>query len=188
MYLISLLDFKLDHQNDSLWDGGHIISRYRMTEERTGELGSKQIIIIFAEISRFTKELSECSSESDYLFYWFKKGWQYDEEPKELEGDRNMESLVKACDVAAFPKDKLIEYQMQVMNERDTRNIIKTAERIGREEGIEEVIEVGLKKGREEERLESARRMLKENLPVELVAKCSNLTVQEVKDILQAAS
>ena len=83
-----------------------------------------------------------------------------------------MESLVKACDVAAFPKDKLIEYQMQVMNERDTRNIIKTAERIGREEG------------REEERLESARRMLKENLPVELVAKCSNLTVQEVKDLL----
>ena len=87
-----------------------------------------------------------------------------------------MKSLVKACDVAAFPKDKLIEYQMQVMNERDTRNIIKTAERIGREEG------------REEERLESARRMLKENLPVELVAKCSNLTVQEVKDLLQAAS
>ena len=99
-----------------------------------------------------------------------------------------MESLVKACDVAAFPKDKLIEYQMQVMNERDARNIIKTAERVGREEGIEEGIEVGLKKGREEERLESARRMLKENLPVELVAKCSNLTVQEVKDILQAAS
>ena len=61
---------------------------------------------------------------------------------------------------------------MQVMNERDTRNIIKTAERVGREE----------------ERLESARRMLKENLPVELVAKCSNLTVQEVKDLLQAAS
>ena len=83
-----------------------------------------------------------------------------------------MKSLVKACDVAAFPKDKLIEYQMQVMNERDTRNIIKTAERVGREE----------------ERLESARRMLKENLPVELVAKCSNLTVQEVKDLLQAAS
>ena len=99
-----------------------------------------------------------------------------------------MKSLVKACDVAAFPKDKLIEYQMQVMNERDARNIIKTAERVGREEGREEGIEVGLKKGREEERLESARRMLKENLPVELVAKCSNLTVQEVKDILQAAS
>ena len=149
-----------------------LTTNFMMPEERTGELGSKQIIIIFAEISRFTKELSECSSESDYLFYWFKKGWQYDEEPKELEGDRNMKSLVKACDVAAFPKDKLIEYQMQVMNERDTRNIIKTAERVGREE----------------ERLESARRMLKENLPVELVAKCSNLTVQEVKDLLQAAS
>ena len=200
VYLISLLDFKLDHQDDSLWDAGNIISRYRMTEERTGELGSKQIIIIFAEISRFTKELAECSSESDYLFYWFKKGWQYDEEPKELEGDRNMKSLVKACDVAAFPKDKLIEYQMQVMNERDTRNIIKTAERVGREEGREEGIEIGLQKGREEgveigmqkgreeEKLESARRMLRENFPVELVAKCSNLTVQEVKDLLQAAS
>ena len=111
-----------------------------------------------------------------------------------------MESLVKACDVAAFPKEKLIQYQMQVMNERDTRNIIKTAERVGREEGREEGIEIGLQKGREEgveigmqkgreeEKLESARRMLRENFPVELVAKCSNLTVQEVKDLLQAAS
>ena len=103
-----------------------------------------------------------------------------------------MKSLVKACDVAAFPKDKVIEYQMQVMNERDTRNIIKTAERVAREEGREEGIEVGMQKGREEGlkegRFESARRMLKVNLPVELVAKCSNLTVQEVKDILQAAS
>ena len=177
-----------------------LTTNFMMPEERTGELGSKQIIIIFAEISRFTKELAECSSESDYLFYWFKKGWQYDEEPKELEGDRNMKSLVKACDVAAFPKEKLIQYQMQVMNERDTRNIIKTAERVGREEGREEGIEIGLQKGREEGReegievglkegrMESARRMLKENLPVELVAKCSNLTVQEVKDLLQAAS
>ena len=99
-----------------------------------------------------------------------------------------MESLVKACDVAAFPKDKLIEYQMQVMNERDKRNIIKTAERVGREEGIEIGMQKGREEGLKEGRFESARRMLKENLPVELVAKCSNLTVQEVKDLLQAAS
>ena len=171
VYLISFLDFKLKHEDESQWDSDHIISRYRMTEERTGELGSKQIIIIFAEISRFIKERSECKSENDRLFYWFKKGWQFSEEPKELEGDSNMKSLMKACDIAGFPPEKLIEYQKQVMNERDARNIIKSAERRGREEG------------REEERLESARRMLQDNIHVELVSKYCNLSIQEVNSL-----
>ena len=130
-----------------------------------------QIIIIFAEISRFIKERSECKSENDRLFYWFKKGWQFSEEPKELEGDSNMKSLMKACDIAGFPPEKLIEYQKQVMNERDARNIIKSAERRGREEG------------REEERLESARRMLQDNIHVELVSKYCNLSIQEVNSL-----
>ena len=82
-----------------------------------------------------------------------------------------MKSLMKACDIAGFPPEKLIEYQKQVMNERDARNIIKSAERRGSEEG------------REEERLESARRMLQDNIQVELVSKYCNLSIQEVNSL-----
>ena len=76
-----------------------------------------------------------------------------------------MKSLMKACDIAGFPPEKLIEYQKQVMNERDARNIIKSAERRGREEG------------REEERLESAKKMVEAGIDVDLV--CSTLGVDK---------
>ena len=76
-----------------------------------------------------------------------------------------MKSLMKACDIAGFPPEKLIEYQKQVMNERDARNIIKSAERRGREEG------------REEERIESAKKMVSAGVDIDLV--CATLGVDK---------
>ena len=52
---------------------------------------------------------------------------------------------------------------------------VKKYERSLREEGREE--------GREEERLESARRMLQDNIHVELVSKYCNLSIQEVNSL-----
>ena len=72
-----------------------------------------------------------------------------------------MKSLMKACDIAGFPPEKLIEYQKQVMNERDARNIIKSAER----------------RGREEERIESAKKMVSAGVDIDLV--CATLGVDK---------
>ena len=76
--MISILNYNLKHENESLWDTNNFIARYKMVEERTGELAPPTIFVNFAEVKRFTKTLSECSSDRDFLFYWFLNGWRYD--------------------------------------------------------------------------------------------------------------
>ncbi len=73
-------------------------------EERTGELAPPTIFVNFAETKRFTKTLSKCSSDRDYLFYWFLNGWRYDKSglPKELETKSITKTLSRACEIAAF--------------------------------------------------------------------------------------
>ena len=83
-----------------------------------------------------------------------------------------MKSLMKACDIAGFPPEKLIEYQKQVMNERDARNIIKSAERRGREEGREEE-----RLANENKLIASAKKMVNAGIDVDLV--CSTLGVDK---------
>ena len=192
VYLVSLLEHELEHADESRWDSDHIIARYLMTEERTGEFGKRQIMLIFAELKRFRKTLEECRSEQDYLFHWIKRGWSYREGPREMSGRSMMKDLVQACEVSAFPPRKRIEYDHMLMNERDYWNIIKTAEdkalAKGREEGLTEGLEKGreegLKEGREAERLEaqqrlidSARKMVESGVDIDLV--CSTLGVDK---------
>ena len=127
VYVISLLDFSLSHTDESLWDSDHIVSRYNLREERSGEEGHPTIFIIFAELGRFTKGLEECRSEREYLFHWFKRGWTYEDEPEAFVEKPLMQELVRACEISAFEGEKRRKYDETVMNERDLRNMIKTA-------------------------------------------------------------
>ena len=140
--------------------------------ERSGEEEHPTIFIIFAELGRFTKGLEECRSERDYLFHWFKRGWTYEDEPEVFVEKPLMQELVRACEISAFEGEKRRKYDETVMNERDLRNMIKTAgdkmfaeglaegEAKGREEGLAEGEAKGREEGIAEGKLESARKMV----------------------------
>ncbi len=80
-------------------------------EERTGELAPPTIFVNFAEVKRFTKTLPECSSDRDYLFYWFLNGWRYDKSglPKELETKSITKTLSRACGRQAGNSETYVE-------------------------------------------------------------------------------
>ncbi len=72
--VVGILDYNLVHSDETLWDTDNIVSEYRMTEKRTGELAPPTISCIFAELRRFTKTERECRSDRDWLFHIFRKG------------------------------------------------------------------------------------------------------------------
>ncbi len=53
VFLIGILNFRLAHADESLWDSDHMVSEYQMSEKRTGELAPQTISCIFAELGRF---------------------------------------------------------------------------------------------------------------------------------------
>ena len=194
VYVISFLDYRLRHEDESQWDADRFISHWRFVEKRTGEVANQTISVIFVEMPLFTKAPEECVTESDRLFYIFRNGGGFERVPEWIEESGGVpRRLAEACEVAAFSKEKKQQYEFEKMNEWDIEAQREYAVRVGREEGRAEGRTEGRAEGRAEGLAEGeanakanakasvARTMLQENLPVEQIARLTGLTETQIR-------
>ena len=85
--------------------------------------------------------------------------------------DFGFKKLFEQAEIARFTPQDAREYEESVKVYRDLTNVVNTAERKGREEG------------REEERLDTARRMKADGMSLELIAKYTGLTIEIIKSL-----
>ena len=187
VYVIAFLGEKLPQKDESIWDTERFISYYQFIEKRSGEVADDTILIIFAEVARFTKSWEECVTERDKVFYWFKRGWAENVTPESPEaecGDGTFPSLVRATEIAAFTPQKKAIYEMSYNTERD----IRYAQRVrynqgiakGREEGLEEGRAEGLEKGAHAKAIEVARNLKTIGMSVRQISQVTELSEEEV--------
>ena len=180
VYVVSFLNYRLRHDDESLWDTDHLISHWRFTEKRTGMVADQTISVIFVEMTLFTKTLEECVTESDRLFYIFKNSEGFQRIPEWIEEAGGISRrLAEACEVAAFDKEKKLKYEIDKMNEWDIQAQKEYAVRKGLEEGLQKGLregrEEGLEQGREETRLSIARKLFEAGTPVDVIVNCTGV-------------
>ncbi len=164
VYVVSFLDYRLRHEDESLWDTDRFISHWRFIENRTGEVADQTISVIFVEMALFTKSAGECVTESDRLFYIFRNGGGFERIPEWIEESGGVSRrLAEACEVAAFSKEKKLKYEIEKMNERDIRAQRKYAVRVGREEA------------RQEEKASIAKKMFEAGIPIDVIVSCTGI-------------
>ena len=180
VYVVSFLNYRLRHDDESLWDTDHFISYWQFTERRTGMVANQTISIIFVEMTLFTKTLEECVTESDRLFYIFRNSGGFQKIPEWIEEAGGISRrLAEACEVAAFDKEKKLKYEIDKMNEWDIQAQKEYAVRKGLEEGLQKGLregrEEGLEQGREETRLSIARKLFEAGTPVDVIVNCTGV-------------
>ena len=180
VYVVSFLNYRLRHDDESLWDTDHFISHWRFTEKRTGMVADQTISVIFVEMTLFTKTLEECVTEFDRLFYIFRNSEGFQRVPEWIEEVGGISRrLAEACEIAAFDKDKKLKYEIDKMNEWDILAQREFAERKGFEEGLQKGLregrEEGLEQGREETRLSIARKLFEAGTPVDVIVNCTGV-------------
>ena len=176
VYVVSFLNYRLRHDDESLWDTDHLISYWQFTEKRTGMVADQTISVIFVEMTLFTKTLEECVTEFDRLFYIFKNSDGFQRIPEWIEEAGGISRrLAEACEVAAFDKEKKLKYEIDKMNEWDIQAQKEYAVRKGLEEGLQEGLQKGLQKGREETRLSIARKLFEAGTPVDVIVNCTGV-------------
>ena len=184
VYVVSFLNYRLRHDDESLWDTDHFISHWRFTEKRTGMVADQTISVIFVEITLFTKTLEECVTEFDRLFYIFKNSDGFQRIPEWIEEAGGISRrLAEACEGAAFDKEKKLKYEIDKMNEWDIQAQKEYAVRKGLEEGLQKGLqkglregrEEGLEQGREETRLSIARKLFEAGTPVDVIVNCTGV-------------
>ena len=186
VYVISFLNYRLRHDDESLWDTDHFISHWRFIEKRTGEVADQTISVIFVEMTLFTKRPEECATESDRLFYIFRNGGGFQRIPEWIEESGGVSRrLAEACEVAAFSKEKKLKYEVEKMNERDIRAQRAYAVREGRKEGFEkghaEGVAQGMAQGMAEGKAEVAKAMLEGGVPMDQITRFTGLTEGQIK-------
>ena len=184
VYVVSFLNYRLKHDDESLWDTDHFISYWRFSEKRTGMVADQTISVIFVEMTLFTKTLEECVTEFDRLFYIFRNSEGFQRVPEWIEEAGGISRrLAEACEVAAFDKEKKLKYEIDKMNEWDIQAQKEYAVRKGLEEGLQKGLqkglregrEEGLEQGREETRLSIARKLFEAGTPVDVIVNCTGV-------------
>ncbi|MGN0190301.1 MAG: Rpn family recombination-promoting nuclease/putative transposase [Candidatus Cryptobacteroides sp.] len=183
VYVVGILDFNLEHENEDLWDADHIISHYEMTERRSGELAPTVFSCNFAELKRFDKSAEDCQTYRDQLFFWFRHSGQLDRIPEFINPSPKLDRLVRACDKAAFTPEKKLEYERIMLNELDQKNLIYQAEERGELKGREIGRAEGKAEGRTEEKTMIARNMLLKGYGLSVVSELTGLSEDELKNI-----
>lgn len=190
VYLIAIMEGRLRHGVEGLGNGEaertagevthRLISHYSFAEKTTGELAPPTINVIFVELGRFGKSLADCTEDRDYLFWWFKHGWEYDNLPENMDTRPFLTSLARACAIAGFRPDKKKYYNSIMKDQRDFNTMLNYKYRVGLEEGREEGLAEGRAEGEASKR-EIALKLLANGLSPELVCECTGLGLEEVK-------
>ena len=138
--------------------------------------GSLQFV--FLELTNCRKALTPEATLLDNFCYALHNMEHLTDRPEELK-EEIFKRLFKTAEIATFTPEERIKYENDMTTERDIQNYISYA----REKGLEEGMEKGMEKGREEGRVEAARNMLADEISIDLVAKYTGLSIEQVKQL-----
>ena len=139
---------------------------------------------------KFNKTESELESMYDKWLFVLKNLAQLLERPKELQ-ERVFEKLFRQAEIAMFTPKEYSDYEESLHNLWDITNAMNDAETKGFGKGKEEGLQEGLQQGRAEGRaegaqqnaIETAKRMKTDGLPIEVIAKYTQLSVDEIEKL-----
>ena len=172
VYVINILNFKMDDNKDQ----ADVKSVYRLYEETTQRLLTDRVTFIFIELPKFKKSIDELDGNVlEGMYFCFKNMAVLEECPKVLTHQifRKIFEVSELYNMDQDTRDKVIH---KMTTERDLRNQMAYA----RQEAIEEGRAEGRSEGRAEVRAEVAREMLADGMPVDKIAKYTELSIEEI--------
>ena len=165
VYLIGLMGVELEHSTSETWEN-RFVSEYTFMEKISHELQDDTIIIIFAELARFTKSLSECENDLERMMYVLKNVGNLQNQPEPLRHEI-FTRIFKACEIARFSEEKRNQYDQDMYDERRRLSELHTAKRLGREEA----------------KLEDASKFKELGVAVEIISQATGLSVDVIEKL-----
>lgn len=163
VYVITFCNFAIEHEEDWEQNSDGIISRYSIREESNGELMTGALKFIFVELGRFTIGCEDARSLRDKWLYSLKHMHELRQKPDNFK-DNIMEKLYNVTELYSLPREERVKYILERKRILDTNSLIYDHEEKGRTEG----------------RKESAKNMVRENIPADVISRCTGLSIEEI--------
>ena len=160
VYFIGIMDFALHN------DPQRVMYRYALREDQDKDLMTDSLHFIFLELPNCGRALTPQATVLDN-FCFALHNMQFLEERPDALRQEIFDLLFEAAEIATFTPEDKVKYEFEMTTERDIRNQIAFA--------------------RKEKAKEMARNMLKDKLPIESIAKYTELSIEQVRDIQNEA-
>ena len=171
VYVVALLNFDM---LEPAFDKKMISHDVGLLDRKTKKVFNDKLTFKYVEIAKFDKPLDKLRTLYDKWLYALKNLSRLENRPKELR-DKIFDKLFAEAEIAKFSRKELMEYEDSLKAYRDIKNSLDTAIEKGREEGKAE--------GRMQEKYETARKMLSDGMPADIVMKYTGLSEEDIRNI-----
>jgi predicted transposase/invertase (TIGR01784 family) len=133
----------------------------------------------FVELNKFKKDYKSLSSTLDRWVTFLNRAYEIDVNkiPEELALDKEVKRAIEKLDIMYLDSEEREIYENDLKAMRDYKAELKTAERKGREEGIE--------RGREEGIKQLILKQYAKGLSVEYIADINDIEIEYVRKIVR---
>ncbi|OWY24382.1 transposase [Sphingobacteriales bacterium UPWRP_1] len=159
-YFIGILDF-------NFFDSPEYLSNHIILNGETYEHKLKDIQFTFIELQKFEKQVDELETLTEKWVFFIKNAENLDLIPENVT-DEGLIEAYKDADKHSWKKEELIAYDNASIAEQDERGKLIAAEKKGKTEEKEGVVE----------------RCWRKKMPAEDIAEISGLTTEQVKAII----
>ena len=184
---LGFLNFKLFKENKNY------ATRHLILDEETNEHLFKDFDLNFIELPKFKKSLEELANVKDKWIYFVKNAGSMSLIPGEMKEPKELRDAFEIANQHTWTQQELDIYEAKGVFITTEKQVRLQAHKEGHEEGHEEGhkeglidgekigIEKGMEKGKELEKLEIAKAMLAEGLPIEIIIKTTGLSKEKIQ-------
>ncbi len=183
VYTIGILNFVFP---DGEYPSDSFRHEIKLKDVEDNHVFYDKLTFVYLEMPKFNKTEDELETMFDKWMFALQNLSRLLERPRALQ-ERVFTRLFEMAEIARFTPKERQEYEESKKEYWDYYSTMQTAHKKGLEKGLEKGMQKGLKQGRLEGRaeghLEDARRMKADNMPVELIAKYTGLSISEVMEL-----
>ena len=187
IYCLGILDF-------DLFSDDRFIRHAKLTDTLTGEIYYDKLTFAIIELRKFHRSLSELETHQDKWIYFLKHLTDFDDIPEEL-SDAPFQEAFHIAEMGALTEAEWYYYEGSLKKMRDDYAVMQTAKQEkreaieasyqkGQEEGRAESKVEGIEEGRQVEKIEIAKKLIQQRIPIETIIQATGLTQGELEALI----
>ncbi len=179
---LTITDFKM-FSDDEIKG---VLSWFGLYDQQNGvEYPIKDIELVFIELPKFKKSLSELQTLTDKWLYFMRYASELDDIPQTMKGEPALAQAFQIANRVNLSQAELDALEQQEFFVRDMNRLVEIAEQKAKEKGKKEGKEEGKKEGKREKAIEIAIQFL-DIVADEIISEKTGLTLDEVRKLRQS--
>ena len=176
VYLVAIMNFILPYKE---YPANSYFHKIKLMDIEDHHVFYDKLTLIYIEMPKLLDIDLKLDTMRDKWMHALNHLYYYDDYPEELQEDV-FKKLFEQAELARYTPDQQLTYERSRKVYLDTINDIEGARILGEEEGEERGKQLGIEEGREQEKLEIARKMMQSGMDYTTIKQLTGLSKEEL--------